>query len=71
LNSSLTAREAGMVIQRAREGHLKILYIAPERIRSNEFDELLSTLTTLKNAATIAVEGLYTHIADAKRPEGI
>lgn len=35
----------------------------------SEFDDLLSTLT--ENTAMIDVEGLYTHIADAKRPEGI
>ena len=44
LNSSLTAAECDVVLERARAGSLKLLYIAPERFDSAAFRTLLPTL---------------------------
>jgi len=45
LNSSLTSQELIQVQQRAREGELKILYIAPERLALADFQLFLDELT--------------------------
>ncbi|PJA45770.1 DNA helicase RecQ [Candidatus Uhrbacteria bacterium CG_4_9_14_3_um_filter_50_9] len=44
LNSSLTPKEQGAVMERARSGHLKILYVAPERVGAFGFNEFLGEL---------------------------
>ena len=44
VNSSLTYAEIGRVQERARQGDLKILYLAPERLALPDFREFLRTL---------------------------
>ena len=41
INSSLTAAQIARVQQMARDGDLKILYVAPERLASPEFQGFL------------------------------
>ena len=41
INSSLTAAQIVRVLQMARDGALKILYVAPERLASPEFQDFL------------------------------
>ena len=52
INSSLTYAEIARVQARARQGDLKILYLAPERLTLPDFREFLSTL----NVSLIAVD---------------
>ncbi|MFA4845486.1 MAG: DNA helicase RecQ [Patescibacteria group bacterium] len=52
LNSSLTTAEIRLVERRACSGELKILYLAPERIASLEFQLFLRTL----NVSFIAID---------------
>jgi ATP-dependent DNA helicase RecQ len=44
INSSMTTVEINDVIQKAKDGHLKILYVAPERLALAQFEALLRTL---------------------------
>lgn len=44
INSSLSERAFSEVISRAREGKYKILYVAPERLESNEFEDFVSSI---------------------------
>lgn len=44
LNSSLTARQYGMALANIRNGVYKIIYVAPERLLTDGFLELASTL---------------------------
>ena len=44
INSSLTYAEIGRVQERARQGDLKILYLAPERLSLPDFRESLNSL---------------------------
>ncbi|MEG1829543.1 MAG: DNA helicase RecQ [Cellulosilyticaceae bacterium] len=44
INSSLTASEFREVIDNAREGKYKLLYVAPERLETSSFIDLLETL---------------------------
>ncbi len=44
INSSLTYAEIGRVQEQARQGNLKILYLAPERLTLPDFREFLGTL---------------------------
>ena len=44
LNSTLPARETSLVQDRARQGSLKILYVAPERLALPAFQRFLSSL---------------------------
>jgi ATP-dependent DNA helicase RecQ len=44
LNSSLSAQEEKLIIERTLKGTLKLLYISPERLSSAGFTELLSSL---------------------------
>ncbi len=44
LNSSLTARQYGLALGNIRAGVYKIIYIAPERLMTDGFLELVSTL---------------------------
>lgn len=44
INSSLTAKEFREVIDNAREGQYKLLYVAPERLETSSFIDLLETL---------------------------
>ena len=52
INSSLTYAEIGRVQTRARQGDLKILYLAPERLTLPDFREFLGTL----NVSLVAVD---------------
>lgn len=44
INSSMTATEISAVIQKTKEGVIKILYVAPERLALAQFEALLHTL---------------------------
>ncbi|HGP5685088.1 TPA: DEAD/DEAH box helicase, partial [Vibrio cholerae O1] len=44
LNSTLSPHEAEDVLRRAREGALRLLYVAPERFHATSFRTLLPTL---------------------------
>ncbi len=44
LNSSLTSKEQDRVMEWAREGDLKLLYVAPERIESFGFSDFLDSI---------------------------
>ncbi len=44
INSSLTAAQISRVQQMARDGALKILYVAPERLASPEFQDFLRSI---------------------------
>jgi ATP-dependent DNA helicase RecQ len=44
LNSSLSAKEEKLIIERSLKGTLKLLYVSPERLNSAGFIELLSQL---------------------------
>ena len=52
INSSLTYAEIGRVQTQARQGDLKILYLAPERLALPDFRDFLSTL----NVSLVAVD---------------
>ncbi len=52
LNSSLTARQYGMALSNIRQGVYKIIYVAPERLMTDGFLELASTL----NISLVAVD---------------
>ena len=52
INSSLTYAEIGRVQTQARQGDLKILYLAPERLALPDFREFLSAL----NVSLVAVD---------------
>lgn len=52
INSTLTASEIGAVINKARTGALKILYIAPERLSAFGFEQFLQEL----NISLIAID---------------
>lgn len=52
LDSSLDARTTRQVYQQVRAGQLKLLYVAPERLGNERFQELLSEL----NLALMAVD---------------
>lgn len=44
LNSSLTADEMSAVIEKAKKGVIKILYVTPERLALTQFEAILHTL---------------------------
>lgn len=44
INSSLSQRETWSRIERARKGEFKLLYVAPERLETEHFRELLESL---------------------------
>lgn len=44
INSTLTFSEIGKIQARARQGKIKIIYLAPERLVTSNFREFLSTL---------------------------
>jgi ATP-dependent DNA helicase RecQ len=52
INSSLPGSEINHRLRAVREGHVKLLYIAPERLRSRSFTGVLSKL----NIAMLAVD---------------
>ena len=52
INSTLTYTEIGRVQMQARQGNLKILYLAPERLALPNFKEFLSAL----NVSMVAVD---------------
>jgi ATP-dependent DNA helicase RecQ len=45
INSSLSAKEVHERLRAAKEGQYKLLYVAPERLESEHFRELLKSLT--------------------------
>lgn len=52
INSSLSSKKIDVVMENLRQGSVKILYLAPERLESVEFCELIKTL----NISQIAVD---------------
>lgn len=44
INSSLSSREIGQRLYQTREGRIKLLYVAPERLESESFTELFRDL---------------------------
>ncbi|KKQ59403.1 MAG: ATP-dependent DNA helicase RecQ [Parcubacteria group bacterium GW2011_GWE2_38_18] len=45
INSSLTAEQINQVCERAKNGEVKILYLAPERLALESFKDFLKTLS--------------------------
>lgn len=45
INSSLTVRQANQRLHQAREGRIKLLYVAPERLESDKFTDLCQDLS--------------------------
>lgn len=45
LDSTLSVEEYQSILEQAREGHLKLLYVAPERFQNERFREALSQLS--------------------------
>ncbi|MBK8739266.1 MAG: DNA helicase RecQ [Betaproteobacteria bacterium] len=56
LNSSLTAAEAGQVERAALAGDLKLLYVAPERLLTPRFLDLLDTLAARAALGLFAID---------------
>ena len=52
LNSTLTAQEANQVQDQARQGKIKILYVAPERLAISGFQRFLGRLREKRAART-------------------
>jgi len=44
INSSLTSSQLSMVMQQARDGFYKLIYVAPERLESDSFAALVASL---------------------------
>ncbi len=44
INSTLPAQEAHQRMRAVREGHVKLLYVAPERLRSRQFTQALANV---------------------------
>lgn len=44
INSSLTNQKISQILQELKRGEIKLLYVAPERLESSDFCELLKTL---------------------------
>lgn len=62
LNSSLDADQAREVYRQINRGELKLLYVAPERLMTEGFLELLERLHT-QTPSPLAGEGAYSGIA--------